>query len=92
MSQNNQVIIKEHKGLWLVFNNVMAESWYNPSKPEAENELSVKEANAAFKTKEEAMNHAFLLDDEIDDYGYPNSEYGVHFNLAKDGASVTIID
>lgn len=84
MSANNQVLIKEYKGKWYVFNNVNAESWSE------KNEISLKESDANFTTKEAAVAHGFKLDEANDDI-YPNSEYGVRFKLAKDGADVTII-
>lgn len=86
MSMNNQVLIAEHKGKWYVFDNIMAESWSD------KNELSITDAKKSFDDRHEAMDYAFKIDEEIDDYGYPNSEYGVGFTLAKDGASVKILD
>ena len=85
MSQNNQVLIKKHKGNWYVWNNVMAESWSE------DNEISLKSAKG-FDTKGEALEYAFEIDKKINEIGLPNSEYGVQVDeLAKDKASVKII-
>lgn len=92
MSANNQVLVKEYKGHWYVFNNVMAESWYDPA-TNKENELSIKRAKKKFDTEPEAYDYAYKIDNEVDErFGYANSEYGVHSKLAKDGAEVIIID
>jgi len=89
MSANNQILVKEHKGKWYVFNNVTAESWCDENGGH-ENEISKKDATKIFETEQEALNFAFLLDNSFDEWG-PNSEYGVHYKLAKDGADVKII-
>lgn len=86
MSQNNQVLLKQYKGKWYVWNNIMAESWSE------DNEISLKHAKC-FDTKEEALDYAFEIDKEINEIGLPNSEYGVQIDeLAKDEAKVTIIN
>lgn len=90
MSANNQILIKEHNGKWYVFNNIMAESWYNPD-TDKENELSIKSADGVFDTKEEAYDFAKELDMIIDDYGYENTEYGIGEKLIKDGGDVKLI-
>ena len=86
MSQNNQVLVKQYKGGWYVWNNINAESWSE------DNEISLKRAKR-FDTKEEALDYAFEIDKEINEIGLPNSEYGVQIDeLAKDEAKVTIIN
>lgn len=82
MSANNQILVKEHKGRWYVFDNVNAESWDENEK----NELSLKEAEASFGTRAEALEFAHDLE-MIGD----GTEYGVGEFLAKDGADVKII-
>ena len=78
MSRNNQILIKEYKGKWYVFDNIMAESWSE------RNCLKVKRADKRLDTIEEAYKYAHELDD---------TEYGVvKDSLAKDGASVDIIE
>ena len=91
MSSNNQVLVKEHKGRWYVFNNITAESWCDEH-GEHENELSLSEATKSFETEKEALDFAHEIDNQFDDdWGMPNSEYGVHYKLAKDGTDVKII-
>jgi len=91
MSANNQVLVKEYEGRWYVFNNIQAESWCDDN-GEHENELYLDEAHQWFDTKEDAIIYAHKLDEQFDEeWGMPNSEYGVHFNLAKDGADVKIL-
>jgi len=86
MSQNNQVLLKQYKGKWYVWNNIMAESWSE------DNEISLKRAKC-FDTKEEALVYAFKIDKETNEIGLPNSEYGVQIDeLAKDYAKVKIIN
>lgn len=85
MSANNQILIKEHKGKYLVFDNVMAESWSD------ENELSIKEAKRQFESIEKAMEYSFHITSNLE---YPEErEYGIGFNeLSKDGRPVKIVD
>jgi len=92
MSANNQVLVKEYKGRWYVFNNVMAESWYNPV-TNKENELSIEGADGDFNTKEEAYTFANRLETEIDEDNYTgsNTEYGIGERLIKDGKDVKLI-
>jgi hypothetical protein len=86
MSQNNQMLVREYKGRWYVF-DVMAESWSD------KNELSTRQAQGDFATREEAFEYALKKDDEDDEeYGFPNSEYGVAERLVKDGADVELYD
>jgi len=85
MSANNQVLVKEFKGRWYVFNNIMAESWSD------KNELNIKEAISSFSTEEKAMEYAYKVDAEEDEFVGFNSEYGVSKKLVKDNADVTII-
>jgi hypothetical protein len=99
MSANNQVLVADYKGKWYVFNNVPAESWgewddETNKEISDKNYLSIKTANAVFDTEQEAVNKAFEIDREVDDeWGMPNSEYGVQINeLAKDGEKVIITD
>lgn len=93
MSKNNQILVKEHKGKFYVF-DVMAETWgqwdNETNQPIGElNELSVKEAKGVFNTREEAHNFGHKLDAEDEWFG---SEYGVIDEvLCKDGAEVIIV-
>lgn len=86
MSANNQIVVKQYKKRWYVFNNVVAESWSK------KNELSVKSNDGVFDTEKEAMKEAFRLDDIPDDFTGLNSEYGVGKRLIKDGRDVLITD
>lgn len=86
MSANNQTLIKEHKGKWYVFVNVMAESWYKTNK------LSIKEADAVCDSRDEAYDKALELDDKWGQFE-EGTEYGVQFNrLCKDDAEVKIVE
>lgn len=85
MSANNQILIKKHKGKYLVFDNIMAESWSD------KNELSAKDATGVCKTKLAALEKARHLQRQAIDEGWP-IEYGIEFEcLVKDGADVKII-
>ena len=81
MSANNQTLVKEHKGKWYVFPNVMAESWDEVSRIDLG-----KRRHKVFNTRAEALVYAHNTDNE------EWSEYGVHEYLAKDGADVEIVD
>lgn len=77
MSANNCTLIKSHKGKYLVFTNVMAESW--------------DEVNVLEKPKwecndlENAMKYA-ILEEKKD-----RTEYGINFDtLPKDDGEVVI--
>ena len=85
MSANNQTLIKEYKGKWFVFVNVMAESWgYR------ENKLLLQEANGVYDTRDEAYSAALELDGKWGQFE-EGTEYGVQFNrLCKDDAKVTL--
>ena len=86
MSRNDQLLVKEYKGKFYVF-DVMAESWDDPT---GSNRLSLTEAKKSFNTREDAHTFAHSLDDE-DDFG--GSEYGVVDEvLYKDGAEVIIVE
>ncbi len=82
MSANNQTLIKEHKGKWYVFENVMAESWDDV------NHLYIgDEKPESFDSRDEAYERALELDQR------DGTEYGVQFNrLCKDDAEVIIIE
>ena len=86
MSANNQVLIHEYNGKWYVWNNIMAESW------DDKNEVSIEDSRKSFDTHDEALLFALKLDDEVDEIGMPNSEYGVGELLAKDGRMVTVTE
>ncbi|MEK6829150.1 MAG: hypothetical protein AABY15_03405 [Nanoarchaeota archaeon] len=84
MSANNQTLIKEYKGKWYVFTDVMAESW------DKKNKLFVKEAKAICDTLDEAYDKALELDEKCGEFEQ-GTEYGVQFNrLCKDDAEVEI--
>jgi len=95
MSANNQTLIKEYKGKWYIFTNIMAESWcMTDDKDEIiegrDNELLLKNAAAICDTRDEAFDKAWTLDND-DDMG--GTEYGVQFNrLCKDDTEVKIIE
>lgn len=97
MSANNQILIKEHKGKFYVFSNIMAESWCELDENDKpvegrNNELSIKRADSFFNTKEEALIRAFEIDKEFDDE-FEGHEYGIQFeHLCKDNAEVKIIE
>jgi len=78
MSANNQTLIKSHKGKYLVFSNVNAESWDDVN--------ILREAQGIeCSTFEEAYNKA----EEIEQEDY--TEYGIQKDrLFKDNAEVII--
>jgi len=86
MSANNQVLIKEYKGKWYVFNNIMAESWSE------KNELSIKRADAVCSTYKKASEKAVEFENTSDDFTGFNTEYGIDNVLIKDGANVTLFN
>jgi len=76
MSANNFTLVKQHKGKYLIFANVFAESW------DEENILNESEAISAHDNLGDAMKEAVEGDD---------TEYGVRLEvLPKDGAEVII--
>lgn len=79
MSANNQILIKEYKGKWYVF-DVMAESWENAEGKV--NPLSLKSAVGEYSTKAQALEYGLAIS--------VHTEYGVADRLIKDGADVTI--
>lgn len=86
MSANNQTLIKQHKGKFYVFENVMSESWCDDDGGHV-NELNIKEAKAVCDTRDEAFEKALEID--IED----STEYGVQFNrLIKDDSEVIIVE
>ena len=94
MSANNQTLVKEYKGKWYVFGNIMAESWvhYDHETQKFDdsrvNELELSEADGVFNSRDEAYEFALKVNDD----NFP-TEYGVQFNrLCKDDAEVKIID
>jgi len=88
MSRNDQLLVKEYKGKFYVF-DVMAESW-GGFKDQPINHLDVSEAIGVADTRADAHRLAYKYDLE-DEMG--GSEYGVVDDLLyKDGADVTITD
>ncbi len=92
MSRNDQLLVKEHKGKFYVF-DVMAESWGEWSEDNKiisnKNKLHINQAKGIFDTREEAHKFAHKLDAKDEWFG---SEYGVVDEvLYKDGASVEIV-
>ena len=94
MSANNQVLVKEYKGKWYVFGNLMAESWVHYDEKTEKfddsriNELKLSEADGVFNSRDEAYEFA----SKVDRGDFP-TEYGVQFNrLCKDDAEVKIIE
>lgn len=84
ISANNQILVKKHKGEWLVFDDIMAESWSE------DNELYEKDAYS-FKSFGGAYSKAEELEKEAWEEGYP-VEYGIKIDLlAKDLSEVKII-
>ena len=61
MSANNQTLIKEYKGKWYVFPDVMAESWCD-EKGEHTNELHIKKCKYVYDSRDEAYENAKILD------------------------------
>ena len=99
MSRNDQLLVKEYKGKFYVF-DVMAESWGKRDEKTGEevtksdgsiiNELHVNEAKGVFNSREEAHKFAYKYDADDDMFG---SEYGVVDDvLFKDGEAVEIKD
>lgn len=83
MSANNQTLIKEYKGRWLIFENVNAESWDEVN--------TIKASKAVVTCKDEGMAYLIaelVVDIEIDRM---TTEYGVSDHLVKDGTEVKII-
>ena len=90
MSANNQTLVKEYKGKWYVFTNLMAESWCRNKKHM--NELSLKEADGVYNSRDEAYEAALELDAKCGQFE-EGTEYGVQFNrLCKDDSEVNIIE
>ena len=84
MSANNQTLVKEHNGKWYVFADVDAESWGK------KNNLSIKNADGVFNSRDEAFEFALEIDKKQGQWG-EGTEYGVQFNrLCKDDAEVII--
>lgn len=79
MSSNNFTLVKKHKGKYLIFANVFAESW------DKENILNESEAISVHDNLGDAMKEAIVIDE------YGQTEYGVRLDfLPKDGAKVII--
>ena len=89
MSINNQILVKEHRGKFYVF-DVMAEGWgeWEDDKLISEtNYLPLKSALGSFKTRKEAHEFAHHYDSKQ----YLSAEYGVVDEvLAKDGEAVVV--
>ena len=93
MSANNQTLVKEYKGKWYVFENLMAESWtYYDEKTEKFddnriNELELSRARGTFENRDDAYEFALQVEHEF------GTEYGIQFNrLCKDDSNVKIIE
>lgn len=91
MSANNQTLIKEHKGKFYVFPDIMAESWGEV------NEIRITGKHPyVFNTRDEAYHAALGLDADAEvegQFGPEGTEYGVQFNrLCKDDAEVKLIE
>lgn len=91
MSANNQTLIKQYEGKYLVFDNVNAEAWVeldevtDEPKEDQTNVLYANTATGCFEKLEDAVKCAMIL--EADD----PSEYGIQFEkLIKDESEVTI--
>ena len=83
MSANNQTLVKEHNGKWLVFQDVQAESW------DEINTIEASKADTVCDTEQEAYINANHLNKQVE---WPcEIEYGVSDTLIKDGAEVKII-
>lgn len=92
MSANNQILIKEHKGKWYIFTNVMAESWCDEN-GEHKNELHLSKASAICDTRDEAYEKALELEKKFAEEYFFGHEYGVQFRyLYKDGEEVKLIE
>ena len=85
MSANNQTLIKKHKGKWLIFENIPAESWDNV------NTIRAIEAVVVFRGDIEMVRKIANLIDETSGMFDRGTEYGVSEQLVKDGAEVKII-
>ena len=84
MSANNQTLVVEHRGKWLIYPDTMAESWSK------NNELALEEAVIVYK-KPYALELAHILDDLQGEFE-EGTEYGVVVGyLKKDGSKVKII-
>jgi len=92
MSQNNETLVIEHNGRWLVFRDVIAEAWGDDEETIKEPTLSAKDAKGNFDTKEKALEFAFELDAKCGQWE-EGTEYGVVVGkLIKDGTKVKVID
>jgi len=91
MSANNQTLVKEYKGKWYVFPDIMAESWSDEN-GKHRNELSIKNADGPYNSRDEAYQAALKLDAKWGQFE-EGTEYGVQFNrLCKDNSDVNIIE
>jgi len=91
MSANNQTLIKEYKGKWYVFTDIMAESW-SDGEGNYVNELHLKSAKGVYDSRDEAYSAALELDRECGQF-QEGTEYGVHFErLVKDDKKVKIVE
>lgn len=93
MSANNQTLIKEYKGKWYVFGNIMAESWtyYDHTTGKFDdkriNELELSKNDGVFNTRDEVLEGALEIESN-----FP-TEYGVQFHiLCKDNSEIKIIE
>ena len=78
MSANNQSLVVEHEGKFLVYMDIQAESWDN------KNKLNKSEADIVFDKKADAYTYVYSSPDD--------TEYGVSDRLIKDGKRVLIIN
>src|SRR5882672_9212671 len=92
MGANNQTLIKEFKGMWYIFTNIMAESWVDwdgemkEDKMLLANNLRLSEHVAKSPNRDSALVVAQELDND------DPTEYGVHERLFKDNSDVVILD
>ena len=93
MSANNQTLVKEYKGKWYVFGNLMAESWthYDEKTEKFDdsrtNELKLSDAEGSFENRDDAYEFALQVEHNF------QTEYGIQFNrLCKDDSNVSIIE
>lgn len=79
MSANNQVVLKEHKGKWYVWDNIMAETW--------------EEGTSVTLHTQGAEEFTNLVDASVraNELSY-DTEYGVGDHLIKDCTEIIVKD
>ena len=91
MSANNQTLVKEYKGKWYVFKNLIAESFCDEN-GKHKNELLLNRADGVYNSRDKAFEAALELDATCGQFG-EGTEYGVQFSrLCKDDSEVKIIE